>query len=65
MTLSYTLIADGSSDIALMPIIDWLIGQHRPDLRVVGQFAGNVGQAGQVRAALLLAIVILVVVKPF
>lgn len=44
MTLSYTLIADGSSDIAIMSIIDWLIREHRPDLYVVGQFAGNVGQ---------------------
>lgn len=45
-TLTYTLVADGSSDEALMAVIDWLIGMHRPDLRVLGEFARNVGPVG-------------------
>ncbi|MBV8633264.1 MAG: hypothetical protein JO002_02130 [Burkholderiaceae bacterium] len=43
----YTLLADGSSDAALMPIIDWLINQHRPDLNVQGQFAEHLGDVGR------------------
>ncbi len=46
MILSYTLLADGSSDSALMPIIEWLIGCHRPDLRVAGSFASDIGRTG-------------------
>jgi hypothetical protein len=39
--LRYTLLSDGSSDAALLPIIEWLIGEHRPDLGVLGQLAGG------------------------
>nr|WP_315396303.1 hypothetical protein [uncultured Duganella sp.] len=37
--LRYTLLSDGSSDAVLMPIIDWLIREHFPDLRVQGLVA--------------------------
>ena len=45
-SLRYTLIADGSSDVALMPIIDWLLAQHRPDLGIVGELARDTGKVG-------------------
>ncbi len=45
-TLRYTLVADGSSDIALMPIIEWLVAQIRPELGVVGDMARDVGKIG-------------------
>lgn len=45
-TLRYTLIADGSSDVALKPIIEWVIAQHRPDLGVIGELARDMGQIG-------------------
>ena len=35
----FTLLADGPSDQALMPILDWMWRQHRPDELVTGQFA--------------------------
>ncbi len=38
MNLKYTLLADGSSDRTLVPIINWTLSQI-PDLRVVAQFA--------------------------
>lgn len=37
--LRYTLIADGSSDSVLMPIIDWLLAEHAPLARISGTFA--------------------------
>lgn len=37
--LRYTLLSDGSSDAALLPIIDWVIASHRPDIGVIGQAA--------------------------
>lgn len=45
LTLRYTLLSDGSSDIALMPIIEWLIAQHRPGLGVLGQLAEGMSSA--------------------
>lgn len=39
--LRYTLLSDGSSDAALMQIIEWLISRHRPDLAVLGQAADH------------------------
>jgi len=43
--IRYTLLADGTSDKALIPIVDWLIKQHAPDRGVQPQFAklGKVG----------------------
>jgi hypothetical protein len=56
--LRYTLLADGSSDQALMPVIDWLLGQKLPAWRIVPQFArlGAVGLAlaQRVPAALMM-----------
>jgi len=46
-TLRYTLLADGSSDAALKPIIEWLIREHRPDLGVLGEYAGALGGVGR------------------
>jgi len=37
--LRYTLLSDGSSDAVLMPIIEWLIREHRPDLGLQGLVA--------------------------
>jgi len=37
--LTYTLLSDGSSDRALMPIIEWTINQIRPELLVQGNRA--------------------------
>lgn len=45
-TFTYTLLADGSSDAALMAIIEWTIAQIRPDLRPVGEFARDLGSVG-------------------
>jgi hypothetical protein len=45
-TLRYTLVADGSSDAALKPIIEWLIREHRPELGVLGEYAGSLGTVG-------------------
>ncbi len=39
--LRYTLLSDGSSDAALMPIVEWLIAEHRPDLGILGQAAAG------------------------
>ncbi|MET0268053.1 MAG: hypothetical protein ABW202_20860 [Duganella sp.] len=39
--LRYTLLSDGSSDAALMPIIESVISEHRPDLAILGQAAGQ------------------------
>lgn len=40
--LRYTLLSDGSSDAALMPIIEWLIKEHRPDIGLLGQTAEGI-----------------------
>lgn len=42
----YTLLADGTSDAVLIPILDWLIGQHLPGIRTVGAFARDFGKVG-------------------
>ena len=44
--LRYTLLADGLSDKALMPIINWLLRQKLPDCRIVPQFADRLGAVG-------------------
>lgn len=38
-TRRFTLLADGPSDEALMPVLHWLWGQHRPMELCIGQFA--------------------------
>jgi hypothetical protein len=45
-SITYTLLADGSSDEVLIHIINWTIGQHWPNLSVRPQFAGNLGKIG-------------------
>jgi len=45
-TLRYTLLTDGSSDIALQPIIEWIVAQHRPDIGVIGEIARDLGKIG-------------------
>lgn len=37
--LSYTLVCDGSSDKALLPIIDWAIGEINPNIIPQGVYA--------------------------
>ncbi|HDR9471442.1 hypothetical protein [Burkholderia multivorans] len=37
----YTLLADGSSDSALLPIIQWVIEQNFPGLATIPEFARN------------------------
>ncbi|MCU6502487.1 hypothetical protein LPN04_32295 [Rugamonas sp. A1-17] len=44
--LRYTLLADGSSDAALAPIIDWLLEQHLPGWSIVRQLARELGPVG-------------------
>ncbi len=39
MTRRFTLLAEGSGDKALMPILEWLWREHRPDELCIGQFA--------------------------
>jgi hypothetical protein len=53
----YTLLADGTSDEVLMPILSWLISQHLPEVRSVASFARDFGKVGndlgsRVKAAL-------------
>ena len=43
---TYTLLTDGSSDEALLPVIDWLIEQHFTDLRFQSQFVRDLGKVG-------------------
>ena len=43
---TYTLLTDGSSDEALMPMIDWLINQHFSDMRFQSQFVRGLGKVG-------------------
>jgi hypothetical protein len=42
----YTLLADGTSDQVLMPMLDWLLREHMGDHRVVGSFARDFGPVG-------------------
>lgn len=44
--LRYTLLADGSSDEVLTPVLDWLIAQHLPQVGVVSAFAKDFGKVG-------------------
>ncbi|WP_164929389.1 DUF4276 family protein [Gloeobacter violaceus] len=37
--LKYTLLSDGSSDRALIPILSWLLQQHLCDISIQGQWA--------------------------
>jgi hypothetical protein len=37
--LKFTLIGDGSSDVILKPIIEWLINDLHPQIPITGQFA--------------------------
>lgn len=45
-TIRYTLVTDGSSDAALMPIIEWLFAQHRPEIGLIGELARDMGSVG-------------------
>lgn len=38
-SITYTLLSDGSSDRILMPILNWLLHQHLPDVAVQGRWA--------------------------
>lgn len=38
-TLTYTLITDGSSDVVLLRIVDWLLHQHLPHMPITGAWA--------------------------
>lgn len=38
-TIRYTLLSDGSSDKMLMPVIEWLLHQHCPDIAVKSEWA--------------------------
>lgn len=42
----YTLLADGTSDEVLMSIVNWLIQEHLPEVRVIGTFARDFGPIG-------------------
>ena len=37
--LRYTLLADGSSDRTLIPVLDWLLDRYHPDIRYRDEFA--------------------------
>jgi hypothetical protein len=39
ISLRYTLLSDGSSDRALMPILDWLLRLHLPNCPIQGEWA--------------------------
>lgn len=39
MELRFTLISDGSSDKALLPILHWLLSQYYPDTPINGEWA--------------------------
>lgn len=43
---TYTLLTDGSSDEALLPIIDWLIDEHFSDMAFQSQFVRDLGKVG-------------------
>lgn len=38
-TIRYTLLSDGSSDRMLLPVIDWLLCQHCPEIAVESSWA--------------------------
>ena len=38
-SITYTLLSDGSSDRALMPILTWLLNQHLPNVAIQAQWA--------------------------
>ena len=38
-TVTYTLLSDGSSDRALMPLLDWLLRTHLPTVAIQGSWA--------------------------
>lgn len=38
-SISYTLLSDGSSDRALLPILNWLLQQHLPQYAIQDQWA--------------------------
>jgi len=44
--LRYTLLTDGSSDLALMPIINWLLREKLPECRILPRFASGLGAVG-------------------
>src|SRR5262249_22004000 len=39
LELAYTLLGEGASDRALIPILDWLFGQHLPDCAIQSAWA--------------------------
>lgn len=44
--IRYTLLADGSSDSALLPIINWTIERNYPEISFEPQFAKSLGDIG-------------------
>lgn len=44
--IRYTLVADGSSDVVLKPIIEWIVAQHRPEIGLIGELARDMGKVG-------------------
>lgn len=38
-SITYTLLSDGSSDRILMPVLNWLLHQHLPDVAIQGRWA--------------------------
>ncbi len=57
--LRYTLVADGTSDTMLLPIINWVIADNFPRLSYQPQFArdlGNVGHGLQARISTALSL---------
>lgn len=57
--IRYTLLADGSSDMALISIINWLINQHFPDCRFEHQYVRNLGKVGSILSERISAALIL------
>lgn len=47
--LRYTLVADGSSDDALLPILSWLLRFHLPDTIITGRWADLRGLSARPR----------------
>jgi hypothetical protein len=46
MRLRYTLLADGSSDRTLLPLLNWLLEQAHLDIHIQPQFASQVPSTG-------------------
>lgn len=46
LRLRYTLLADGSSDRTLLPLLNWLLEQVHPDIHIQPQFASQVPSTG-------------------